>query len=81
MIDWYTPCSFIVLEEERSYVHTAGGGKGYTLYVHTVGGGKGYTLHVHTAGVVGSDTSCTLGYYDFYNLVMQTLLNLNLVKF
>ncbi len=22
------------------YVHTAGGGKGYTLYVHTAGGGK-----------------------------------------
>jgi hypothetical protein len=46
-------------------VHTAGGGKGYSLHVHTAcggtrkgyslhvytaGGGKGYSLHVHTAG-------------------------------
>ncbi len=31
-------------------VHTAGGGKGYTLHVHTDGDGKGYTLHVHSAG-------------------------------
>jgi hypothetical protein len=31
-------------------IHTAWGGKGYTLHVHTAGGGKRYTLHVLNAG-------------------------------
>ncbi len=58
-MDWDTPCTLTLLVVERStpctsVVHTAGGGKGYTLHVHTdaVERDTPCTVHIHTTGAV-----------------------------